>query len=206
MQPQPQPASPAIGPVAPPLQSTVVEITARLHRILETNGSARRKAEPIGSESQPRDVMPPKSASWRAKYLSLDEGHHDQVRVLAKTAEGFMHRMLRDLRDRGTWLVISGQTGCGKSHVARKVARFWDLHKIEAWSNGWILGDHLPNSEFVTWPIACEAPRDEWKEWLAGIRCARVVLFDDVGSESDRFRSGEPAERLREALEATERK
>ena len=150
--------------------------------------------------------MPPKSASWRAKYLSLDEGHHDQVGVLAKTAEGFMNRMLRDLRDRGTWLVISGQTGCGKSHVARKVARFWDLHKIEAWSNGWILGDHLPNAEFVTWPIACEAPRDEWKEWLQGIRCARVVLFDDVGSESDRFRSGEPAERLREALEATERK
>ena len=141
-----------------------------------------------------------------AKFHSLDETHHPDVVTLARAAERFAYRMLRDWREKGTWLVISGQTGCGKSHVARKVARFWDLHKIEAWSNGWILGDHLPNAEFVTWPIACEAPRDEWKEWLQGIRCARVVLFDDVGSESDRFRSGEPAERLREALEATERK
>lgn len=90
--------------------------------------------------------------------------------------------------------------------MARKVAKFWDLNKIDAWARGWIPGDHLPNAEFVIWPLAAEAPRYEWKDWLAGIRSARVVLFDDVGSESDRFRSGEPAERLREALEAVERK
>lgn len=181
-------------------------LTGRLLRTLETSSSARPKAEPIGSDVLTRDRLTFENARKLAKFHSLDESHHHKIVTLARAAERFVYRMLRDWREKGTWLVISGQTGCGKSHVARKVARFWDLHKIEAWSNGWILVDHLPNAEFVTWPIACEAPRDEWKEWLHGIRCARVVLFDDVGSESDRFRSGEPAERLREALEATERK
>ena len=117
-----------------------------------------------------------------------------------------MQRIIRDLRDKGTWLVVSGQTGCGKSHVARAVAKFWDHHKIDAWSRGWVPGVHLPNAEFIIWPLAVECGRDEWREWLTGIRTARVAIFDDVGSESDRFKSGEPAERLREALEACERK
>jgi chromosomal replication initiation ATPase DnaA len=183
----------------------VEEITARL-RILGTSSSVRLKAELTGSDPLQRDKLTCEHARKLARFHSLDETHHPKIITLARAAERFAYRMLRDWREKGTWLVISGQTGCGKSHVARRVATFWNHHKIEAWHQGWIQGDHLPDAEFIIWPIACEAPRDEWKEWLAGIRQARVALFDDVGSESDRFRSGEPAERLREALEATERK
>lgn len=117
-----------------------------------------------------------------------------------------MHRIVRNLRDRGTWLVVSGQTGTAKSHVARKVARWWDTQKITAWDQGWLPWSDLPAAEFVLWPLACTADNREWIDWLWQIRAARVVVIDDLGAESDRFRSGVPQERLLEVLNTCEGK
>lgn len=127
--------------------------------------------------------------------------------MLARACERFCGRMLREMRDKGTWMVVGGQTGCGKSHVAKAVAHYWDTHKIDAWHRGWLgTSSHLPNAEFVLWTLALNAEEREWKDWLQGIKEARLVVLDDLGAESDRFRSGKNTERLLSVLNSIERK
>lgn len=141
------------------------------------------------------------------KFHFLDESHHTQVRLLARAAERFAYRMVRDWREKGTWLVVSGQTGCGKSHVARAIARFWDSEHVDAYADGRLAGlSHLGCAEFINWALAVQCEADEWKEWLYSVRQARVVIVDDVGAESDRYKSGVPAERLLALLNSIEKK
>jgi len=140
----------------------------------------------------------PNKPKFRAKALSLDETE-PQGRRLAVTCEAFLKAAGRNKRDRGTWLVIAGPTGVGKSHALRRCRRFLANHAVSFWSEG--LWPAVPSVLFAVWSRICELPKDEWDDWLYDLRRASVVLLDDVGSEVDRFRSGEPAERLRVTLE-----
>lgn len=135
---------------------------------------------------------------FREKVLGLDE-RETPGRRIALHAESWIKAAGRNKRDRGTWLVISGPTGIGKSHALRRCRRFLANHAIDFWAEG--LWPSVPAVVFAVWSRVCELPRDEWDEWLYDLRRAAVVILDDVGSEVDRFRSGEPAERLRVVLE-----
>lgn len=130
--------------------------------------------------------------------LGLDETHPPGRRI-ALTCESWIKAAARNKRDRGTWLVVSGPTGIGKSHALRRCRRFLANHAIDLYSEG--LWPSVPAVVFGVWSRVCELPRDEWEDWLYDLRRAAVVILDDVGSEVDRFRSGEPAERLRVTLE-----
>jgi len=126
------------------------------------------------------------------------------ARKLARFVEAFVKAAARNKRDNGTWLVISGPTGVGKSHVTRKANRFLANHAVDLWAEG--LWPAPPSAIGYTWSRVVELPKDEWDDWLYDLRRAAFVTLDDIGSEVDRFRSGEPMERLRVTLEACERK
>jgi hypothetical protein len=140
----------------------------------------------------------PTQPKFREKVLALDESETPGRRI-ALHAEAWIKAAGRNKRDRGTWLVLSGPTGIGKSHALRRCRRFLANHAIDFWSEG--LWPSVPQIVFAVWSRVCELPKDEWDDWLYDLRRAAVVILDDVGSEVDRFRSGEPAERLRVTLE-----
>ena len=52
-----------------------------------------------------------------------------------------------------------------------------------------------------TWSRVVQLERFQWDDIEVATQRARMVLIDDVGSETDRFRTGEPAERLRVILD-----
>lgn len=125
-------------------------------------------------------------------------------RKLARFVESWTKAAARNKRDRGTWLAISGPNGVGKSHVLRRCHRFLANHAVDLWDAG--LWPQVPNAVFAVWSRIVDLPRDEWNDWLYDLRRASFICLDDVGSEVDRYRSGEPVERLRVALEVCESK
>lgn len=100
-------------------------------------------------------------------------------------------------------LVLSGSTGCGKTHIAKRINAFSESYGVDIiltkklfhWSSCWI-----------DWPRIAEADDEEdFLEMLRRIDESSFVILDDVGSESDRFKNGIPASRLRRVLAQAKR-
>ena len=139
---------------------------------------------------------------WRASNLGLDETWHPKIQILGESCERFVRSCLRDYRERGTWYVVAGNTGCGKSHVADRIRRYYDTRRISAWALGWIgAATNIPGAAWVHWPTACELRDDAFAEWFEEASGARLDIIDDFGAESERFKNGANDSRLLRLLE-----
>lgn len=143
---------------------------------------------------------------FRKKLLGLDEGHDPRIETLARFGEWFFRFCINNERSKGTTLLLCGGTGTGKSHVAKAVHS-----QISAWAVGASFGagwkGRFPFTQWIDWPFLVESDRATiFDERLADIRDAQVVFIDDVGSESDKFKNGEGASRLRRVLSDCENK
>lgn len=144
---------------------------------------------------------------WRARYIGLDRGH-PTVERLALAAEWLAKSYLENDTTHGDALMIAGNTGCGKTHAAKKVLAYVSARQISAWAAGKLGAvDHLGAPAFIRWDKAAELGDHEWKDLIDGdVKPARLVILDDIGSDTDRFKSGVPARRLKEVLDVSERK
>lgn len=151
--------------------------------------------------------MPNPSPEWRSRVIGLDEAVHPNVSTMAKAAEWFSKACLRDNRSKGSWMVLCGDTGVGKTHVAKKVGAYVRAHQIDAYASGWIRSDNLFSPVFARWDTIADASDREFNELLDyEVRGAWLVILDDIGAETDRFKSGVPEARLKAILDASENK
>lgn len=185
-----------------------MEIAGRALLTSATLGSlGLNQSEPPSEPKKPTPKLPRGpgvfSPEYRAKLLQLDEGHHPKVADLAIAAEWYVRAMSVNDLSKGRCLAITGSPGCGKTKVARAIYRFArsfgaDIlleHKAPHWATQWI-----------DWPTIAEADDEsDFEEGLRKISEATFVVIDDVGSETDRFKSGLPASRLRRVLTLLER-
>lgn len=134
--------------------------------------------------------------------FQMDESHHPAVGQMTRAAEWFVRRM-RGPNPKPHTLVLSGSTGCGKTHIAKRINAFSESYGVDIiltkklfhWSSCWI-----------DWPRIAEADDEEdFLEMLRRIDESSFVILDDVGSESDRFKNGIPASRLRRVLAQAKR-
>lgn len=140
---------------------------------------------------------------WRERVLQLNLAHHPQVNTLAEWGEWFIRRAFNDHREDGTWLVLSGQPGCGKTHVARRVKRYLKDYNFDMYVRRG--GARLPNIEFFDWPRLAEIPDEgNFAEASVDLMEADIAVLDDIGSETDRFRSAASNSRLRRVLDSLE--
>lgn len=141
--------------------------------------------------------------AFRAKVIGLDETA-PLPHKLAKFVEAWIKAAATNKREKGTWMVISGPPGAGKTHSLKAARRFLENHAVDLWHECYWANP--PSVLWATWSRIVALDRDEWDDWLYDLRRASIVILDDVGSEVDKFKTGEPAERLRIALETCERR
>jgi DNA replication protein DnaC len=126
------------------------------------------------------------------------EPHHPTVKVMALWGARFARRCV--LREKPfPWVVLAGKSGCGKSRVAKRAHRIIRENAIDAFKCG--IWARPPVSVFADWPKLAEMQDpDDYEEAAQDLVEADVVFLDDIGSESDRFKSGEHTSRLRRLL------
>jgi hypothetical protein len=154
-------------------------------------------------DERPTSVPSPNEA-WRRANLGLDESVHPKVATLALWSERFVQSALRELNNCGRWLIVSGPPRVGKSHAARCVERYYNLHRIHAWHAGWwgdvdSLGSVAP---FVRWERICAMSRPAFEAEMDDlIASARLVVIDDIGSDGQGFKNDEEVVRLKRILD-----
>jgi len=144
----------------------------------------------------------PLATPWQRKWLDMEVTHPD-LQVAADATAKFCGRWFRN----EPWkrlLVLYGETGCGKTHIAQRVSgwaqacafqRFLEQRSSTAVS--------VPSVIFQSFAEAADPEQmgaDEFRNWMRDINEASMLVLDDIGAETDRFKSGIPTSRLCEVL------
>jgi hypothetical protein len=59
----------------------------------------------------------------------------------------------------------------------------------------------VPSCKFATWSTVAELEKYGFDDWMDEAKESAWIVLNDVGSEVDRYKSGEPAERLRRVVD-----
>jgi DNA replication protein DnaC len=117
------------------------------------------------------------------------EMHHPSIQTAALLAERFCGRWFRNDTTL-SMLVIMGESGCGKTHIAKAILRFCHSAAFMALEKGGRTGwaDHVPSSRFVAWPeIVEEFKRKEFSSF-EDMKAEDLLIIDDIGAEDDPFK------------------
>lgn len=136
--------------------------------------------------------------------FGLDENHHERVKALAICAEWYVRAISNNDASRGRLLALAGSPGTGKTRVARSIYRYVCSWGVDiCFKHG---GKHLM-PVWIDWPNIAEADdQRDFSEACSELERSRFFVLDDIGSESDRFKNGVAASRLRRILSRNENK
>lgn len=138
----------------------------------------------------------PLNSPWQRKWIDL-EVRTAEIQVMADEVSGWAKRFFNNVRERRIMTII-GLVGVGKTHTAEKMFQWAKAISITAWDGGnW---PHPPRIEWVEWGKVAFLDHKEFQRWMDGTFDIDLLFIEDIGAEVDRYKSGEPTERLREVL------
>lgn len=150
----------------------------------------------------PDRALPAPDSEWRRQVLALDETYHPKVRQLAVNMEWWIRACIRNNRDNGYWFVVAGPEGVGKTHCARRAHQYILERQIDAYHRGWLTDSSLHSPALLRWDLVADGDDADFRYTMDNeVAPARAVIIDDVGAETDRYRSAVPMARLKAVLD-----
>jgi DNA replication protein DnaC len=140
------------------------------------------------------------NAAWQKQYLRLQH-HNPKIRILSEEVELFCKNVIRQIP---ATLTLSGNTGTAKTHCLKRVSHFLGMAALWAWENNFWTKPF--QHSFINWSDIAEEDRDDNDLYFMEANHVDILLLDDIGCELDRFKTGEPRERLRQLLGHREKK
>lgn len=161
--------------------------------------TTRKKTRPESSGGSPKI-----GNSWTDKWLGLKPWHPEILRLSSSVG-----KFCRDwFRGEAPYvLVLAGPSGCGKTH-AMKGANRWANHArvtaadLKYWRRPATI-------QWTQWPELIRAIVENSIPMADGLSDsieADILFLDDIGAESDKFRSAETTDALCQLLSRRERK
>jgi DNA replication protein DnaC len=144
----------------------------------------------------------PCATKWQRKWLDL-EITHPLVQEAATAAEAFCGRWFNNDRSKPL-LVLVGDVGTCKTHIARKIFHFCSVAAMNAFNAGKHGQHSLPSAVSLAWPATCAKFYDKQvaNNIVADASEATLRIIDDIGAEKDNFT--ESTDRLCQILSRTE--
>lgn len=106
------------------------------------------------------------------------------------------------------WLVVIGSVGTGKSRCCRALFRWAAQAAFTSWTQKHWPGDNIPRVIYIEW-LTIASPEKcadkEFEQIIEEAEKASLVIIDDIGTETDQFRTGVPTQRLCHLLNRIER-
>lgn len=132
--------------------------------------------------------------SWQRRYLGV-EVTHPKLQEAVDHATAFARWYHKDERlFRKCVFVLCGDTGTGKTHIARSLYR-WARHA----------SGRMGTSEvFFSWPEACDLIQEGFDGLIHDCIEAHFLVLDDIGAESDRYKTGIFTDKLCQILSRRE--
>lgn len=124
---------------------------------------------------------------------------HPIAAKLARWTERWIKAAAVNERTRTRWMAFVGTPGTGKSHAMRAAWTFLRTHNVDLWK----LRHHStpPSARLAVWSNVVGLGEGAWADFEDDVRRSAFVFLDDVGTETDRFKTGQPIERLRLVLD-----
>lgn len=132
---------------------------------------------------------------WQTKHLRLLQTHQG-VQEMANRAQDFAKRYAGEDYSKPTILVICGETGSGKTHISKA---------LYSWARNYS-GRVGASALWVAWPESCRDIMDGYDGVVRDAWEAHFLALDDIGSETDRYKSGLTVDSLCQILSRRERK
>jgi DNA replication protein DnaC len=127
---------------------------------------------------------------WQKRNLRLAVTH-SKIQDMADAAQQFAKQFAKDDREQNTLLVLSGDSGCGKTHVSRS---------LYTWARS-ASGRLGVSTEWFSWPEACDAYAEGFTGTVRDMMDADFLAIDDIGAETDRYKTGQMADKLCQVME-----
>ena len=108
--------------------------------------------------------------------------------MLADDAEEFCSSFFFQNRKKPL-LVIVGQYGSGKTHVARKIANYCNSGAMAAVNRGHWSGRCIPSATFRSWPELCNEFNAKDESSLQDLFNEDMLSLDDIGAENDPWKA-----------------
>lgn len=172
--------------------------------------NARELLESVGSNLVGKQVITPLSTNWQNKWLQMD-AHHMDIHLMAMQAERWATGWYHNKKDRKKWVVVTGDTGSGKTHCAKRLYRWAREVQGASYESHWKAThmNHIPGIEWFSW-MAMASPEmmsgQAFEAALQDVDRAGCVFVDDLGTECDPYKSGLPVQRLCHLLNRLEGK
>lgn len=172
-----------------PDQSEEPEETSLEKAFSSLFGAMKAKEAKLTQETDEFKKSIPDPISWGDKVLKIKRYHpkHDEL-----CQEAFMFFWDWFFKRDPRCLTIAGESGVGKTLVLSRLYAWCGGMRITAWEKGGWKGNP-PLIWKVYWPDLVSSYQDQgrWDDLLPSLSEPSLLFIDDVGKESDRYKSGD---------------
>lgn len=175
---------PPTNPQPKPQGMFAKTIASVISQTMKSEAESSRKSLPGAERNRPEKI------DWVNRRLGWRSYHHKHELAAIQIHDFLMDWVSNQKKMRV--ITLTGDTGVGKTFIARKMYR-WAL-KAGCWGYQNEFWKHdIPGAWMVYWPdvMAKRSDGAAWDDLLTDLTEHSLLILDDVGRESDRYKSGE---------------
>jgi DNA replication protein DnaC len=126
--------------------------------------------------------MKPLRTEWQRKWLDM-ECTHERVQKIADECERFAGRWFHK-NPKHRLLVLAGNSGCGKTHAARRVWLWARSASLKAWEDGF-WHPSVPSALYASWAGIVDTFKEGEFGAMEDLCKSSLLVIDDLGAEHD---------------------
>jgi len=130
----------------------------------------------------------PLASPWQQKWFAM-EVTHPKVQEMASALQALGFRWFRNAAHDGpSTVVLRGESGCGKTHCAKRLLRWCQSVAVTACSQGHY-PTRAPSAMYAEWGGVVDGFKEGCYEIMDDLCGVDMLVLDDLGSEHDPSRN-----------------